>query len=120
RDLTPFHERGEREARFHALAVHKNRAGTALAQAAAFLRACEVQVLAQRVEQGGARIERKAVLGSVHAQYNADRSGCRAGALRGGVRRAPRQEWRCGQSAAGSRREIQEFWWHGIEGRHGV
>ena len=49
-DLPPVYEGGERETGFHALAVHQNRARAALAQAAAFLRACEVQVLAQRVE----------------------------------------------------------------------
>src|SRR3954454_10346182 len=37
RDLAPFHERGERQAGFHALAVHQHRAGTALAEAASFL-----------------------------------------------------------------------------------
>ena len=37
RDLTSFHESGEREARFHALAVHQHRAGSALAESAAFL-----------------------------------------------------------------------------------
>jgi hypothetical protein len=37
RDLASFHESGEREARFHALAVHQHRAGSALAESAAFL-----------------------------------------------------------------------------------
>src|SRR5207248_10152943 len=50
RDLAPLHECSERQARFHPLAVHEHRARAALPEAAAFLRACEVQVLAQRVE----------------------------------------------------------------------
>ena len=67
RDLAPLDEGSEREARFHALAVHQHRAGAALAEAAALLRAREMQVLAQGVEQRGARIERQSMLGSVDA-----------------------------------------------------
>ena len=67
RDLAPVHEGGEREARLHALAVHEDGAGAALPEAAAFFRACQVQVLAQRVEQRRARIEREAVLAAVDA-----------------------------------------------------
>jgi hypothetical protein len=46
RDLAPFGESGEREARFHALAVHQDRAGAALAKATAFLGAGQMQMLA--------------------------------------------------------------------------
>src|SRR5947208_7200605 len=51
RDLAPVHEGRKRETRFHALAVHQDRASAALAEAAAFLRACQMQVLAQRIEE---------------------------------------------------------------------
>ena len=37
RDLASLHESGERKARFHPLAVHQHRAGSALAESAAFL-----------------------------------------------------------------------------------
>ena len=37
RDLPALHEGGERETRLHALAVHQHRAGSALAESAAFL-----------------------------------------------------------------------------------
>ena len=65
RDLAPLNQGSEREARFDALAVHQHRAGAALPGAAAFLRAREMQMLAQGIEQRGARIERQAVLGSI-------------------------------------------------------
>src|SRR2546421_598057 len=64
-DLTPVHEGRERETRFHALAVHQDRTGAALAEATAFLRPRKVQVLTQGVEERSARIERQPVLGSV-------------------------------------------------------
>ena len=101
RDLAPLHERGEREARFHALAVHQHRAGAALAEAAAFLRAGEMQVLAQSVEQRGARIERQPMLGSVDAQHDVERSGRRFSALSGGRRYGSRHELSSYDSAAG-------------------
>ena len=75
RDLASLHKGGEREARFHALAVHQHRAGAALAEAAALLRAGQMQVLAQGIEQRGARIERQPMLGSVDAQHDIERSG---------------------------------------------
>ena len=37
RDLASFHQSGEGETRFHALAVHQHRAGSALAESATFL-----------------------------------------------------------------------------------
>ena len=83
RDLAPLHERREREARLHALAVHQHRAGAALAEAAALLRAGQVQVLAQGIEQRGARVERQPVLRPVDAEHDVERSGRRVGALRG-------------------------------------
>ena len=58
RDLTTFDKSGERKARLHALAVHQHGAGAALAKATALLRAREMQVLAQGIEQRRARIER--------------------------------------------------------------
>src|SRR3954467_3491275 len=74
RNLAPFDKGSERQARFHALAIHRNRAGAALAQATAFLRAGELQVLAQGVEQGGAWIERQLAVVSVDSQHDAQRS----------------------------------------------
>jgi hypothetical protein len=82
RDLAPVHEGGEREARLHALAIHQHRARAALAEAAALLRTREAQVLAQGVEQRGARIERQPVLGPVDAEHDVERNGRRVGALR--------------------------------------
>src|SRR5207247_2062320 len=55
RDLAPVYEGSKREARFHAFAIHQDRAGAALAEATAFLRACQMQVLAQRIEERSAR-----------------------------------------------------------------
>jgi hypothetical protein len=49
RDLASFHEGGEPEARFDALAIEQDRAGAALAEAPAFLRAGKVEVLAEGV-----------------------------------------------------------------------
>ena len=57
RDLSPLDESRERQARFHAFAVHQHRAGAALPKAAALLRAGEVQVLAQSIEQRCACVE---------------------------------------------------------------
>ena len=82
RDLAPFDEGGERKARLHALAVHQHRAGAALAKATALLRAGEMQVLAQGIEQRGARIERQPVLRAVDAQHDIERSGRAAESLR--------------------------------------
>ncbi len=50
----------ERQARIDAPAVDDHRAGAALAVVAALLGAGEMQMLAQRVEQRGARIEQPA------------------------------------------------------------
>jgi hypothetical protein len=48
---------GQRQAGVDALAVEQHRAGAALAMVAALLGAGQVQVLAQRVEQRGARVQ---------------------------------------------------------------
>ena len=109
RDLAPFDEGGEREARFHALAVHQHRAGAALAEATAFLRAREMQVLAQRVEQRGARIERQPMFGSVDAQHEVERSGRRAGRLRSRLRYDPRHELSSHESAAGDHGHLHKL-----------
>ena len=107
RDLASLHESGERKARFHALAVHQHRAGAALAEAAAFLRAGEMQVLAQSVEQRGARIERQPMLGSVDAQHEVEGSWRGASRLRSRFRREPRHELSSYESAAGDRGDFQ-------------
>src|SRR5439155_23628752 len=74
-NLAPFHERGEREARFHTLAVHQHRAGAALAEAAAFLRSCKMQMLTESIEERGSRIERESMLDPVHTERDVQRSG---------------------------------------------
>jgi hypothetical protein len=105
RDLAPFHERGEGEAGFHALAVHQHGAGPALAEAAAFFRAGETEMLAQRIEQRGARIEREAMLRAVDVQGNIERSGCcQAGGLRRGLRCKARHELSSYDKGAAGRR----------------
>ena len=109
RDLAPLDEGGERQAGFHALAVHQHRAGAALAEAAAFLRAGEMQVLAQGIEQRGARIERQPMLGSVDAQHDIERSGRGASALRRRRRYGPRHELSSYKSAAGHRGHLQQL-----------
>src|SRR2546421_7542307 len=68
RDFVALNEGRERQARFDAFAVHQHRARTALAKATSLLRSGKFQVLAQRVEQCGARIESQPVLGPVDAQ----------------------------------------------------
>ena len=45
-------------------------AGAALAVVAALLGAGQAQVFAQRVEQGGARVEFKGVLGAIDVEYH--------------------------------------------------
>src|SRR5215211_6301848 len=67
-DLPAFDKCGQRQAGFVPLAIHEHCAGTALAEATAFLRAGEMQVLAQCVEQSGAGINRESVLASIDAQ----------------------------------------------------
>ena len=59
---------GEREAGVGAAAVEQDRAGAALAVVAALLRAGEAEVLAQEVEQRGARVDVEAVLLAVDAE----------------------------------------------------
>ena len=108
RDLAALHEGGEREAGFHALAVHQHRAGAALAETAAFLRAGQMQVLAQSVEQRGAWIERQPMLGSVDAQHDIERSG-RRGALRGCGRYGSRHALSSYQSAPGHGSDRQQL-----------
>src|SRR5207249_6471979 len=117
RDRAAVHEGSEPQAGLHPLAIHQRRAGAALAEAAAFLRSCEVKVLAQRVEQRGARVERQAVFGSVDAQYDVKCSGHSVGGLRGGRVAAlhgvrsfgRRQDLSYRQSTAGSRGDLQQL-----------
>ena len=61
------HDR-ERQAGIHPPTVHQHRAGAALAVVAALLGAGHVQVLAQRVEQRGARVERHRVILAVDGE----------------------------------------------------
>ena len=66
--LSPSMHDRERQARIDAPAVDDHRAGAALAVIAALLGAGEMQVLAQRVEQGGARVERELAGLAVHLE----------------------------------------------------
>ena len=109
RDLASFHESGEREARLHALAVHQHRAGAALTEAAAFLRAGQMQVLAKCVEQGRARIELEAMRRSVDAQHEVERGRRGAGGLCGGQRDGPRHELSSYKSGTGYRGDLHKF-----------
>ena len=58
----------EREAGVDAAAVEQDRAGAALAVVAALLRAGQPEVLAQQVQQRGARVDGEAVLLAVDVQ----------------------------------------------------
>jgi hypothetical protein len=66
------------------LAVHQHRARPALAEAAALLRAREIEMLAKRVEQGGAGIEPQPMLGSIDAKPDIERFGRRIDGLSDG------------------------------------
>src|SRR5437867_12774918 len=68
RDLATVGERGKQQTRFHALAVDEDGAGAALAEPASFLRAGEVQVLPQRIEQRRAWVEDLLMLAAIDAQ----------------------------------------------------
>jgi hypothetical protein len=68
-----------------------------------------MQVLAQGVEQRGARIERQPVLGPVDAEHDVERSGRRVGALRGRRRYGSRHELPSYNSAAGRRGKLQQL-----------
>ena len=70
----------ERQARVDAAAVDDHRAGAALALVAALLGAGQVQVLAQRVEQGGARVELQRARRAVHLERDARDDGGSAAA----------------------------------------
>ena len=59
RDLPALGHGGQRQAGQHAAAVDQHRAGAALALVAALLGAGQRQVLAQRIQQGDARVERQ-------------------------------------------------------------
>ena len=65
RDAIAFVHDGERETGIDAPAVGDHRAGAALAVVAALLGAGEMQVIAQRVEQRGARVELERLLFAV-------------------------------------------------------
>jgi hypothetical protein len=54
----------------HRLAVHMHRAGAALGDAAAVLRAGQAEVVAQRPEQGHVGVEVKAAHLTVHGQFD--------------------------------------------------
>src|SRR5437016_756901 len=64
-DGAALRRRREHEAGDHPPPIEQNRAGAALAVVAALLGAGQPEVLAQRIEQCGARIERHAMLTAV-------------------------------------------------------
>jgi hypothetical protein len=68
RDLISGVHHGKREARIYALPVHMHRAGSALTVIASLLRAGQVQVLPQAIQQRGPRIEAKDATLPVHPQ----------------------------------------------------
>ena len=61
RDLVAFHRDREAEAGVHAPSIHQDGAGAALPVIATFLRAGQIQMLAQGIEQRRPRIERERV-----------------------------------------------------------
>jgi hypothetical protein len=67
RDLVYGVHHGKREARIHALPIHMHRAGSALPVIAALLRAGQVQVLSQTIQQRGPRIDAKDAALPVHS-----------------------------------------------------
>ena len=74
RDAVAFVHHREREAGVDAASVDDHRAGATLAVIATFLGAGEVQVVAQRVEQRGARVELERVRFAVHLERELSRS----------------------------------------------
>jgi methyl coenzyme M reductase subunit C len=68
RNLVCRMHHGEREARVHTLSVHVHRAGSALPVIAALLRAGQVQVLPQTIQQRRPRIDAKDATLPVHPQ----------------------------------------------------
>jgi len=97
RDRFAFVHHGEREARVDAASIGEHRAGAALSAIAAFLRAREAGVFAQRVEQRHARLELQRVVASVDVErHGARRHRCACNGLRGGGRLCLRLRVRCG------------------------
>ena len=83
-DRVPIVHHGQGEAGIDAAAVDVDGASAALAMVAALLGACQMQVLAQSVEQSGARVELDLAHRTVHIERNArdrprGRGGCDAG-----------------------------------------
>jgi hypothetical protein len=70
RDFVAFMRACQRQTRIHAAAVHVHGARAALAVIAAFLRAGEMQMLAQCVQQRGAWIERECVGFAIDRQFD--------------------------------------------------
>ena len=68
RDGFAFHLGGEQQATVHRLAVDQDRAGSTVADVAAFLGAGQTQLLAQHVKQRLARLDRNGVAVAVDRQ----------------------------------------------------
>jgi hypothetical protein len=67
-DFVAFVHHRKREARIHAPTVDQHSTGAALAVVAALFRAGEPEMFAQRIENGGARVDRQRPPGTVHGQ----------------------------------------------------
>ena len=118
----PSADGGQRQAGQHAPAVDQHGAGAALAVVAALLGAGQAEVLAQRVEQRGADIERNAMLAAVDPQRKADR---RAGVPRvlgaNGLCRSDARNRRQGRRRRGRHKEISPAGFgRGAAGRRGA
>jgi hypothetical protein len=74
-DLIALVHHRQRQTRVDAHAVHQHRAGAALAVVAALFRALQIEVLAERVEQGGAEIKLERANRAIDGE--ADRCGVR-------------------------------------------
>src|SRR5262249_47928650 len=94
--------RRKRQAREHAAAIDQHRTGAALSLVAALLAAGQPQMLPQRVEQGGAHIERDTMLPLIDFEKEAHRiarqARVRVPSVRLRVRRTAKRRHNCGRS----------------------
>src|SRR6267142_1922170 len=96
-DLVAVMHHRERQAALDALAVHEDGAGAALSLVAALLRAGQRDMLAQRIEQRGTRIEIEVIISSIDREsYLIVRHSFR--------RRLPREWWSSERQACGPSR----------------
>src|SRR5262245_11314652 len=89
RDRTPLRCYRERQARQHPTSCDQDRAGTALAMVAALLRSREVEMIAQRVEQRRADVERQTMAAAVDVERDHHPDAWRYGWRGSAGRRSP-------------------------------